>query len=277
MQRLRRLLRQRSARRADGAFVVEGVKVLAAALDAGAPVEAVYYGPEALRAAVAVAFLERARASGLRVFALQAGVVERVADTTTPQPVLAVVGRVDVELEPLLDPAPADYPAPVVVCVDVRDPGNLGSIVRSADASGAAAVVCCDGSADLYNPKTVRASAGSLFHVPLVAERTAAEVLTALGRARYLRVGTAARDGADYAAAELGGRVALVLGNEGHGLDDALTPSIDAFVSIPMAGRAESLNVAMAATVLCFELARRRRLRGTDTAPRVPLADLRLR
>lgn len=277
MQRLRRLLRQRSARRADGAFVVEGVKVLAAALDAGAPVEAVYYGPEALRAAVAVAFLERARASGLRVFALQAGVVERVADTTTPQPVLAVVGRVDVELEPLLEPAPADYPPPVVVCVDVRDPGNLGSIVRSADASGAAAVVCCDGSADLYNPKTVRASAGSLFHVPLVAERTAAEVLTALGRARYLRVGTAARDGADYAAAELGGRVALVLGNEGHGLDDALAPSIDAFVSIPMAGRAESLNVAMAATVLCFELARRRRVHGADAAPRVPLADLRLR
>lgn len=277
MQRLRRLLRQRSTRRADSAFVVEGVKVLAAALRAGAPVESVYYGPEALRVVSAVELLEQARASGLRVFALQPGVVERVADTTTPQPVLAVVGKVDVDLEVLLGASPVgDPPSPVVVCVDVRDPGNLGSIVRSADASGAAAVVCCAGSADLYNPKTVRASAGSLFHVPIVADRAAGEVLAALEGAHYLRVGTAVRDGVDYASADLGARVALVLGNEGHGLDDALAASIDAFVSIPMAGRAESLNVAMAATVLCFELARRRRA-GAGGGPDVPGAALRLR
>jgi TrmH family RNA methyltransferase len=261
------LLRQRSARRADGVFVAEGARVLDAAVAANAPIEAVYYGPEALVAPVAVALLERARQAGLRVLALQPGVIERVSGTVTPQPVLGVVGRVDVELESLLSPDRfGGVPALVVVCVDVRDPGNLGSILRSADASGAAAVVCCDGSADVYNPKTVRASAGSVFHVPIVVERVPAEVLAALGVAGFERVGTTPRGGTDYAVAELAGRVALVLGNEANGLDAEVASHLDTSVSIPMLGRAESLNVAMAATVLCFELARRRRASGGGAA-----------
>ncbi|MHB1781137.1 MAG: TrmH family RNA methyltransferase [Acidimicrobiales bacterium] len=276
MQRLRRLLRQRSARRADGVFVAEGVRVLDAAVAANAPIEAVYYGPEALVAPVAVALLERARQAGLRVLALQAGVIERVSGTVTPQPVLGVVGRVDVELESLLSPDPVrGVPALVVVCVDVRDPGNLGSVLRSADASGAAGVVCCDGSADVYNPKTVRASAGSVFHVPIVVERVPAEVLAALGAAGFERVGTMPRGGTDYAVAALAGRVALVLGNEASGLDAEAASYLDTSVSIPMLGRAESLNVAMAATVLCFELARRRRASDGDAGDPAGIARLR--
>ncbi len=244
-------------RRADGAFVLEGVKLLEAALSARAPVEAVYFAPEAIASPSAARVLVAVQAAGVRTFALRRQVIERVADTTTPQPVMAVAGRVDVPLEAAV--ARATPFAPVVVCVDVRDPGNLGAIVRSAGAAGAAAVVACDSCADLYNPKTVRATAGALFGVPLVLERPAAEVLAELGRAGYRRVGAVARDGGDYAVMELPEHLALVLGNEAQGLDEATARLLDDSVTVPMPGVTESLNVAMAATVLLFDVARRRR------------------
>ncbi len=254
MQRLRRLVRQRSTRRRDHAFVAEGPKLLAAALDAGVPIEAIYYASEALASPGTAEFLRRARGSGVRAFGLAPGVLERVADATTPQPLVGVVGAIDVDLAKVAA-------APLLfVLVDVRDPGNLGAILRVAGGSGAGGVVCCEGCADVYNPKTVRASAGSLFSVPVVVDIPPEVALAELGAAGYRRAGTAARGGVDYATAELGPKVALVLGNEAQGLGDELTRALDTVVSIPMSGGTESLNVATAAAVLGFELAHRLRL-----------------
>jgi TrmH family RNA methyltransferase len=250
VQRLRRLTRQRSVRRRDGAFVAEGPKLVAAALDAGAAIEAVYHAPEARTVPGVAAVLDRALAAGVRVFGLAGGVIERVSDTTTPQPVLAVVATVDVGLEEVLA-------APMLfVLVDVRDPGNLGAILRVAGGSGAGGVVCCEGTADVYNPKTVRASAGTLFTVPIVQAIPPEVALVRIGAAGYRRTGTAARGGVDYRHAHLGDKVALVLGNEARGLGDALAGLLDEVVTIPMAGSTESLNVATAAAVLAFGLAR---------------------
>jgi len=237
--------------------VVEGAKVLGEALDAGARVEAVYAAPGA-----PVDLLRRAADAGARVLDLAPGVLERVAGTVTPQPVIAVVAYVDVPLEELR------VAGLVVVCVDVRDPGNLGTVLRSAEAAGAGGVICCDGSVDVYNPKAVRASAGSLFHVPVVAGGDPAGVLERLGAWGLRRLGSVARRGLDYAAVDLTGPTALVLGNEAAGLPDGLAAAglLDAEVTIPMTGRAESLNVGMAAAVLCFEAARQRRSAGP--APR---------
>jgi TrmH family RNA methyltransferase len=179
--------------------------------------------------------------------------MERVAATVTPQPVAGVAPFVDVALEAVL---PATM---VVVCVDIRDPGNLGTVVRSAEAAGAGAVVCCDGSADLYNPKVVRASAGSLFHVPVVVGGEPVRVLERLGAAGLRRFGTVARGGDAPDAADLGAPVAIVLGNEAHGLPGAVHAQLDGHLTVPMAGRAESLNVGMVAAVVCFEAARQRR------------------
>ena len=243
-------------RRAEHAFVAEGAKLLEAALDARAPIEGVYRAPEALESRATQALLAAAGAAGIRVFGLGRGVMERVADATTPQPVCAVVGMLDVPLEEVL------AASSLLVCVDVRDPGNLGAIVRSADAAGVGGVVCCGTSVDLYNPKTVRASAGSCFHVPLVVVEDPRALLARLREAGFRLLGTVARGGTDYADARASGKVALVLGNEAQGLDPALSAELDELVTIPMAGRAESLNVAMAATVLSFDLARRRRAAG---------------
>ena len=181
--------------------------------------------------------------------------LERIADTVTPQPVAAIVAATNVELESLRG---AEF---VVVCVDVRDPGNLGTVLRVAEGSGAGGVICSEGSVDAFSPKTVRASAGSLFHVPVVAGGEPLEVLDRIGRWGMHRLGTGPRRGTPYDSVDLTVPTALVLGNEAHGLPETLAAALDDTVSIPMAGRTESLNVGMAAAVLCFERARQRRAR----------------
>lgn len=218
------------------------------AIGAGAAVESAYLAPGAPDEVV-----DRLAAHGVRTHDLGPGVMERVADTVTPQPVAAIVGYRDVELSVLR------HATMVVVCVDVRDPGNAGTVLRSAEAAGADGVIFCEGSVDVYNPKTVRSSAGSLFHVPFVTGGDPVEVLDESAGWGLRRLGTVAHGGADYVLADLGQPVAFVLGNEAHGLPERLGAHLDDVVTIPMAGRTESLNVGMAATVLCFEAARQRR------------------
>jgi TrmH family RNA methyltransferase len=252
VQRLRRLISRRSAREAERVFVAEGAKLIEEALAANAQIEALYVAPEGRDLPVVVAAYER----GARIFDLAPGVLERIAATTTPQPVVGVVGFVDISLAELAARAPTF----VVVCAGVRDPGNLGTVLRSAEAAGAGAVVSCESSVDVYNPKTVRASAGSLFHVPVVTAGNAGDVLDQLGAAGLRRYATAAHGGTSVDDANLREPLAIVLGNEAHGLDDvALDGRIDGVLTIPMVGRGESLNVGMAAAVLAFEVARHRR------------------
>jgi RNA methyltransferase, TrmH family len=146
-----------------------------------------------------------------------------------------------------------------VVCVDVRDPGNLGTVIRSSEAAGVAGVICCDGTVDVYNPKCVRASAGAVFHVPLVVGGDAVSTLETLRSSGRRCLGSAAGGGVAYTDADLADAPVLVLGNEAAGLPDELLASLDGVVHIPMQGRSDSLNVAVASAVLCFEAARQRR------------------
>ncbi|MGI8985031.1 MAG: TrmH family RNA methyltransferase [Acidimicrobiales bacterium] len=248
VKRLRQLLGRSAARRREGAFVVEGPTLVGDALDAGVEIECLFVAPGSSEPVVA-----RAEAQGVPVFELAPGVLERVAGTVAPQPVLAVARTVDVDL--------ADLSAEtlVVVCVDLRDPGNLGTVLRSAEAAGVGGIICCDGSVDIYNPKCVRASAGALFHTRIVARGEPVEVLGTLGDRGLRRLGTRPDDGQPYDRVDLAAPTALVLGNEANGLPAPVADAIDGWVTIPMVGRSESLNVGMAAAILCFEAARQRR------------------
>ena len=257
---MRGLLQKRSARWSERAFVAEGAELIRAALDAGAPIESVYVSPDGDDDRAAQEVCRRAGQAGARVFSLGAGVLERVADTVTPQPVLAVL--------PMLEQPPAGAEtwsalagpgSLVVVLVDVRDPGNAGTVLRAADASGCAAVVYAADSVDPYNPKTVRASAGSLFHVPLAVRPDPLEVAAELSAAGFRTLATVVRDGEDYAAVDWSVPTALFLGNESTGLDPSLQRAVSGSLAIPMAGRAESLNVGVACAVVCFEAFRQRR------------------
>lgn len=250
IQRLRRLLARPDVRRSEGAFVLEGETLVREALNAGVPLEGLFVAPTERSVPPVV---QRAAAAGVRIHRLAPGVLERVAGTVTPQPVMAIAPTCDVALDSVAGAAL------VLVCIDVRDPGNAGTVLRSAEASGAGAVVFCTGSVDVFNPKTVRSSAGSLFHVPVVSGGDPVEVLERLQAWGFKRLGTVARGGQPYDTVDLTVPVAVVVGNEAVGLPAALDAHLDVRTTIPMAGRAESLNVGVAAALMCFEASRQRR------------------
>ncbi len=177
-----------------------------------------------------------------------------LSDSVTPAGVVAVSRFLDRPLAHLLERGPRL----VAVCADVRDPGNAGTVIRSADAAGADAVVLAGSSVDAYNPKTVRATVGSLFHLPLAVEPDVEAVLTALHEAG-LRV-LAADGHGEVALFEaddlLAGPTAWLFGNEAHGLSDELAAQADHRVRIPIHGSAESLNLSTAAAVCLYASAR---------------------
>jgi TrmH family RNA methyltransferase len=266
MQRLRRLSGRRSARTGDGAFVVDGPTLLADALDAGVPIEAVVAevaetagGGEDIEAHDAVdELIERAAAGGAAVHRTRPGTLARVTDTVTPHGLAAVARFADRPVSEVVTAAGSL----ALVLVGVSDPGNAGTLLRSAEAAGAGGVVFCDGSVDPYGPKCVRSSAGSVFRLAVARDGHSAATLAACAAAGLRTVATLARDAPAYDEADLAGPVALVLGNEAHGLPASVAGSVDAAVTIPMAGRTESRNVAMAGTILCFEAMRQRRRRA---------------
>lgn len=247
VRRLRRLVRQRSERADHGLIVLEGTRGVETALDAGATFDAVLAGPDA-----DPALLARLGEAGAAVHPVAENVIEQVADTVTPQGIVAAVHHNFPSLDSL------DDLSLTLVLVDVRDPGNVGTLIRTAEAAGAAAVVLCRGSADASSPKVVRASAGALFHVPVVQGADAQEVLDVLAQRGVRRLGTVAHGGERHDRADWSSPCALVLGNEGWGIPVALEPAIDAWITVPLAGRAESLNVAAAGAVLLFEARRDR-------------------
>jgi TrmH family RNA methyltransferase len=239
LQRVRRLSNDRRFRAAEAAFVVEGPTLVADALAAGVELLEVYAEPGA------------AVPRGLDPTPVEVGTLDAVTDTVTSQGIAAVARRPDSTL------AGVDAGAPVLVLVAVADPGNAGTLLRSAEAAGFGAVLFTAGSVDPFAPKVVRASAGSLFRMQVVTGGEAATVLDEVAATGRRRVGTRAHGAVDLPDADLQGPVAVVLGNEAHGLAAALDAHIDEWVSIPMRGRTESLNVAMAGTLLCYEVLRR--------------------
>jgi TrmH family RNA methyltransferase len=247
MQRVRRLSTSRRTRASEGAFVVEGPTLVSDALDAGVVLAEVFHEPGA-----PADLLERARQRpGCQVVAVRSGVLAAVGDAVTSQGVLGVAAMPEHGLDDIA------ASAAVLVLSDVADPGNAGTLVRAAEAAGLGAVVFTAGAVDPWSPKVVRASAGSVLRVPVVRLGDPVEVLTELHRRHRPCIGTRAIDADDYTVAHLPAGGAIVLGNEAHGVDPAVAGLIDSWVRIPMAGRVESLNVAMAGTLLAFEVARR--------------------
>jgi TrmH family RNA methyltransferase len=199
---------------------------------------------------------------------LQEGVVARVATTETPPPILAVVADPHRPVAAVVAAAAAAA-APLVVLAGLGDPGNLGTVVRSAAAAGAAGAVTVGG-VDPANPKAVRATAGARFRIPLavVGQDAAptAVVAAAVSSAGLPLIGATVTGGTPPDELDLGGAFALVIGNEAHGLDAAWGSLLDERITIPMASAVESVNVAMAATVVLFEAARQRSWRGPNRA-----------
>ncbi|GAB3874693.1 TrmH family RNA methyltransferase [Terrabacter terrigena] len=253
-----RALSRRSVRSRTGEFLAEGPQAVREAVAfRPAHVRDVYVTPEAAERHAAI--VEAARAAELWVHEVSPEVLAAMCDTESPQGIAAVCRVVDVPLEEALAGLPAD--ALVCVLTHVRDPGNAGTVIRGADAAGADAVIVSDASVDIYNSKVVRSTVGSLWHLPVSTGSTVPEILDAL-RARGITL--LAADGAGTTLlhdADLGGPHAWVMGNEAWGLPQEVRDACDDVVRVPIHGHAESLNLAMAATVCLYASAEARRTR----------------
>ncbi len=248
-----RRLAKRSFRRQDRRFLVEGPTGATEALaEPGALLELFVTPDAAIRYADLVS---SAHAQHVVVHRITPSVMDDLAQTVTPQGVVGIAGFRDTSLDNIV----ASKPALVAVLANVRDPGNAGTILRTADAAGADAVVFADASVDPYNPKCVRSSAGSVFHLPFAVGVPIGEAVDRLRAAGLAVLATSGAGSLDLYSAELSGRAAWVFGNEAWGLPEELVALTDVSVRVPIHGRAESLNLATAAAVCLYASARAQR------------------
>ena len=240
-------LNQKDARYETGLFLLEGfqgLKELAPHKDLIAEV----FATEAALAARPELF----KGLPVEVTLVSDRVMDRISDTKTPQGVVCVVYQLDVDLELVIN----DKPKLVALLDQVRDPGNAGTILRAADAAGSDGIVFSKDSVDLYNPKLVRSTTGSLFHLPTVIEADSANALADL-KAAGLQVFAAAGEGRPITelTAELAKPTVWIFGNEAHGISQDLMDLADEVVGLPIYGSAESLNLATAASVCLYQSA----------------------
>jgi TrmH family RNA methyltransferase len=253
-----RSLRLRKHREREGRFLVEGIRIVEEALTLGAPVETVVYAPDLLVSERARGLVEQV---GLeRRLALTSDVFCRLSDREQPQGIAAVV-RIE---ERSLDAIPLSDHLLVVVAWHLRDPGNLGSIIRTADAAGASGVVVVEPAVDLYDPRTVRATMGSLFALPVVRLAEGEALLSWYADVRsgglpLLVVASSAHGQRAHFEADYRCPVALLVGSEREGLPEAIRQGANVTVRLPMEGRATSLNVSAATAALVYEVVRQRR------------------
>lgn len=242
----RKLLR-RAGRDRAGRFLVEGAQAVGEALTWGAVHELFVVDPDRHAELVGLAC-----DAGARVSVVDERAAESLSDTVTPQGLVAVCDLVDVPASEAL----AGTPRLVAVCAGIADPGNAGTVIRVADAAGADAVLLAGDTVDPHNGKAVRASTGSVFHVPLARDRDAGAVLDACraaGLTLLVADGHGELDLHDPAADDvLAGPVAWVFGGEAHGVPAAVAEAADHRVRVPILGRAESLNLATAAAVCLY-------------------------
>ncbi len=243
-------LKQKKYRTQNGLYLAEGLRTAEEAV-AYKAVETLFY--VATDDDRTMRLLEDAAMQNIKLVCVNENVMKKIADTETPQGIIAVCKMRQPKLENLLASGKM-----LLVLDRVGDPGNIGTMLRTADAAGIGGLVLLKGCADIYAPKTVRSSMGSLFHIPVLSGVSEQEFVSTAKKEGYDLLVTCL-DGADNLyKADLSGRIAFVMGNEAGGVSETLLEKADKRVYIPMAGRAESLNVAMAAGIVMFEALRRK-------------------
>jgi TrmH family RNA methyltransferase len=243
-----RKLSQRKYRQRQGRFLVENTSVLKMALVAGAqPVEAFFCESQFSDASTS-ALLENFRSHGAELIPVSPSVMNTLSERDTPQGIVATFALFELSLRDL-----SLTGSELVVVLDrIQDPGNLGTIIRTADAVGAAATILIEPCVDPFDPKTVRGTMGSLFSVPLVRTTDVSDLFSLLNQRGLCRVGADAQCGVMWGTGLWEGGVALILGNETRGLSNDVRPFVEVWARLPIVGTAQSLNVAVAGGVLMY-------------------------
>ena len=234
IKHIQQLMKKAKARRESGLFVVEGMKMFREAPKDR--IEKVY---------ASTSFLE----------SVDDKVFRSLSDTVTPQGILCLVRQVDTPLSAMLE---ARQPL-LMILEDLQDPGNLGTILRTGEGAGVSGVILNKNCVDLYNPKVIRSTMGSVYRMPVLTVDSISDILPELKKQGVRTYAAHLRGEHFYDQEDFRGKTAFFIGNEGNGLSDELSGQADCLIKIPMQGQVESLNAAMAAGILMYETSRQRR------------------
>ncbi len=251
-------LREKRCRDKTERFLIEGYRELLRAHDGGVPIEQLYICPELFLGENETSLIDKFRLQGTQIFSCTTKVFHKSSYRDRPDGLIGVAKTMQYSLQDLEKKLPQGKAPLLVVAVNIEKPGNLGTILRSSDAAGAHGVIVCDRCTDVYNPNVVRASVGTLFTLPVV-ETTTAAALTWLKDNKIHTIATTPSTDKFYSDINLTQPSAIIVGAEQIGLSDLWLESADYKVKIPMLGVADSLNVAMATTILLYEAVRQRK------------------
>lgn len=251
-------LSRRHFRDREGLFAVEGVRAVEEVLKSNSRIEIIAYSLPVRSAFRGQKLIDDAQRQGIHTVRVTEKIMAELSDTETPQGVLAVVHQAHVKLSDILSNAPSNV-TPLLVLVDgIQDPGNLGNIIRTSASAGAQGVILLPGTVDLYNPKTLRSAMGNIFKVPVVVAGERVRVIQKLKNAGLKLVVGDLNTNTVVFEIDLTGPVVIVVGNEGGGVQDDLLKMAGSRVKIPMSAGVDSLNVAVAASIMIYEVVRQR-------------------
>lgn len=244
------LTKKAKLRKAEDLFVVEGIKMFSELPLAN--VKKVYVSESFLKETTYKKILE-----GISWECVTDEVFKAMSDTQTPQGILAVAKQFHYTMEDILE---AKGPALIMVLEAIQDPGNLGTIIRAGEGAGITGIIMSEGTADIYNPKTIRSTMGSVYRVPFVYAEDMDQAFNRLKEKKIRLFAAHLKGVSNYEQEDYTGDTGFLIGNEANGLSDKAASQADTLVKIPMSGQVESLNAAVASSVLMFEAARQRRM-----------------
>lgn len=240
-------LKQRKYRDEEGRFIIEGIRLIEEGIRENL-VEYILYSSKLMETNGA----ERIEKSGIRMYEVSHDILKELCDTQNPQGAIAVAAKPDAAKEGLQ----GDF---IIIADGIQDPGNLGTIIRTADAAGADGVILLKGTVDAYNPKTLRSTMGSVFHIPVMYYEEVESLVESLRGKGYSIYASSLEDSEVIYNCDFKGKVAIVIGNEANGIPKEHMNLYTHKMKIPMIGRAESLNAASAAAIIMYEVVRQRR------------------
>lgn len=237
-----------------GEFIIEGIKLVREAVEYSAAISYLLVNAEKTEHDGIKGIIEKAEEVGSNVIYLDGKVFDEISETETPQGVMAIVKKNVFDLEAVLKNTILN----VLVLDEVRDPGNMGTIIRTADACGMDAVILSKGCADVYGGKVVRSTMGSIFHIPIITGINAPELICRMNAMGVLTIGADPYGEVPCTGIEKSDKNAIIIGNESNGLSDEVKASLLVKTRIPMPGKAESLNAGIAAAIMMYEVAVRK-------------------
>ncbi len=244
-----RSLNSKKFRNNDRVFIAEGIKFVNESLTEKVDIKFVLISHNILEKTETNKLIETLKKRGIDFFICEDAIFSSLSETINSQGILAVILKLEQKKQDIL----TDYKF-IVLCDRIQDPGNLGTIIRTSDAFGPAAVILNKGCVDVYNPKVVRASAGSMFRVPFIIGDETQEILKYLRESGYRIISTVVNSDYSFDNIDNSEKICVVIGNEGHGVSQEIRDSSDINITIKMDGRAESLNASIAAGICIYEI-----------------------